>query len=468
MDFFFLEIVKAFFAAKRVDRMTRAKVERYQQHLLNDQLLFTWDHSPFYHKLWSEAGIKREELIGINMERLPVVNKKLLMDNFQAVITEKNITRDDVEQFIKTDPTGKKWYKDRFVAMNTSGSSGVVGVFLYTKEFWARLMGVVAARMCKIPLWYFPAGKARVGFVGETSGHHAGISIIKAAPPMFHAASIDVDQPKDALKRMLEAHNPNILVGYASGIAELADFKITSGLNIVPKVIITSGEALSPAREQIITKAFGVRPFNFYGATECLAMGASITESGKLDIFDDLLYLEAVDDQGKPVAKGELGRVVITVLANTIFPLIRYAIDDEITLDPESPGHRFLVAETVAGRKMDRMIVKLHNGKTMEVHPLDLVGLFFPGLKHYQVVQTGESDVSLRCVVEGDHEVATKDANVLIDEFLKEKMLTRADLNLTIEFVDNIPPDPITGKTPIIVPLKKPVPSPIKPELEKI
>lgn len=454
MDLFVIDIARAFLIAKRVDRMTRDEIRARQKRELNRLLLYAWDHSPFYRELWTGAGITRDTLTTVAFERLPVVSKKQLMDRFEDVVTEKGIRKTDVEQFIKRDPTGKEWFRHQYVAMNTSGSSGVIGVFLYTKQFWARLIGVVAARIITLPLWYFLTGKIRLGFVGETSGHHAGISLIKAAPSYFHAASVDVAQPKEELKQMLENHQPNILAGYASGIAELAEMKLNEGLAITPKVIVCSGEALSPAREEIITKAFGVRPINFYGATECLAMGASLEESGKLDIFDDLLYLEAVDDAGKPVAKDVLGRVVITVLGSTIFPLIRYAIDDEIALDPELPGHRYLVATTVAGRKMDRIRATLADGRVMEVHPMDLVGLFFPGLLHYQVVQTSARAVVLRCVVTGDHDQARKDAEALIDEFLKEKGITRNDISVSVEFVDDIPPDPRTGKTPIIIPLK--------------
>ncbi len=455
MDFF-IKVFRAFLTARKMNLWSRSDVQKHQRQLLDELLTYTWDHSKFYRTLWSAGGVTRAELTGIAMERLPTVDKKMLMEHFEEVITEPHISRVDVEAFIKGDPTGKGWFKNQYVAMNTSGSSGVIGVFLYTKDFWARLIGIVAARMCTIPIWYFPLGLVRLGFVGETSGHHAGISLIKAAPKIFHAASVDVALPKDELKRMLEIHRPNVLAGYASGIAALADMKLTTGLNIQPRVIVCSGEALSPAREEIIIKAFGIRPINFYGATECLAMGASLHESGKLDIFDDLVYLEAVDDDRKPVATGELGRVIITVLGNTIFPLIRYAIDDEIALDPELEGHRFLVATTVAGRKMDRIVTKLKNGTAMEVHPMDLVGLFFPGLKHYQVVQTSEADIALRCVVEGDHEQARKDADALIEEFLQEKGLTRAEVSVTVEFVDGIPPNPKTGKTPLIIPFKPP------------
>lgn len=453
MDTFLLKTFRSFIAARSLEKRSRAYVRALQQKKLDATLVHAWDRSPFYRKLWRGAGITREQLPGIDMRRLPVVNKRMIMQNFGNVITDFGITQKSVEEFIQNDPTGKEWYHGKYVAMNTSGSSGVVGVFLYTKDFWARLMGVVAGRVMRLPLHYFLLGQVRLGFVGETSGHHAGISLIKAAPDFLHAASIDVDAPHEKIRQMLEAHKPNMLVGYASGIAEVADLQCKGELHIHPKVIVTSGEALSATREEIIKKAFGVRPINFYGATECLAMGASLFESGRLDIFDDILYLEAVDDAGSPVARGELGRVVITVLNNDIFPLIRYAIDDEVAIAPEDDTHPFTAMTAIAGRKMDRLTITLENGRTFQVHPMDMVGFFFPGLQQYQVVQKGPHQISVHAVFDGDQELARKRGFALIDEMLRSDGLTRDDIQVDIEFVNEILPNPKTGKTPIVVPL---------------
>ena len=453
MDSFLFYVARAYFKARWLGNQSRNKVRQRQRQDLDETILSAWDHSPFYRQLWHEAGIKREDLKNISLDRLPVVNKKQLMAAFPSVVTEPHITRQDVEDFIQSDHTGKEWYRGQYVAMNTSGSSGVVGIFLYTKQFWARLMGIVAARALRITPLELLRGEIRLGFVGETSGHHAGISLINAAPSFLHARSVDVDASQEKLREMLENHMPTILVGYSSGVATVADMAIEHKLNIQPETIVCSGEALPPAREQRIQQAFGVRPINFYGATECLAMGASLYESGTLDIFDDLLYIEAVDDNGHTVAPGNLGRVVITVLNNPIFPLIRYAIDDEISLIPDDDDHPFTRAKEISGRKMDRLSLTLASGRSLVVHPMDLVGFFFPGLKQYQVVQTGPHHISVHAVFEGDQTKAREQGFALIDEMLAADKLTREDIEVKIEFVDQINPNPKTGKTPIVVPL---------------
>lgn len=456
MDTFFFHVALHYFKARRFERKSKFRIRISKEKTLRRTMLSAWDNSPFYRKLWSEAGIDRNQVATLPLEAFPLVTKKQLMESYEDVVTERGITRKGVEAFIQNDPTGKEWFDKRYVAMNTSGSSGVVGVFLYTKDFWARLIGVVASRVIRVPLSDFIFGNVRVGFVGETSGHHAGISLIKAAPPALHAESIDVSLPEDALIEKLEEHRPTLLVGYTSGIAKVAELKKAGRITIEPKGIITSGEPLSEAHEKLITEAFGVRPINFYGATECLAMGASLYETGKLDIFDDLLVMESVKDDGTKANKGELGRVIITVLENDIFPLIRYCIDDEVIIDSENDAHQFTVINAISGRKMERINITLDNGQKFEIHPMDLVGMFFPGLRHYQVVQTGNKSVVLKVVVDGDHATAIKDATALIAEFLKEQYITSTDVDVRVECVEHIDSDPRTGKTPLIIALKQP------------
>lgn len=453
---FSLDVIRAFYQAKRIEKMRREEVLAHQRDLLTKTLVSAFDHSSFYREKWRQNGIRREDLPHISLAKIPRVTKQELMANFSRVVTDPGITKEEVERYIQNDPLGKNWFRKKYVALNTSGSSGVIGIFLYTQKFWSKLIGTVIARLLPFPLWYFPLGLVRVGFVGEVSGHHAGISLIKAAPKVLHAVSVDVSAPIEEIREMLEKHQPNVLAGYASGLAAVADLQKEEKIHIHPLAVISSGEALSEDREKNIQAAFGVRPVDFYGATECLAMGASMYMSGKLDIFDDLVCLESANETGSPIVDGQLGQVIITVLENTIFPIIRYEIDDEIALDRSVSNSPFTVAEEVSGRKMDCIVLCLKSGKILKVHPMDLVGLFFPGLLHYQVVQTGPRDIELRLVVEGDTKQAFENAEVLVDAFFKEKNISRDEVKLAIVFVKEILPNPKTGKTPIVVPLHSP------------
>jgi phenylacetate-coenzyme A ligase PaaK-like adenylate-forming protein len=183
-----------------------------------------------------------------------------------------------------------------------------------------------------------------------------------------------------------------------------------------------------------------------------LALGIDSNGAGALELFDQIVYVEVLDDNNKPVPVGKPGKVVITVLGNNIQPLIRYSLDDQLSLLNESPASPWTLAEAVSGRTLDKIHFKLKN-KEVIIHPMDLVGLFIPGLKQYQIEQTGEASATFRLVAENQEQVQ-KYIDAALPEFLSEVGLAPGDVDLKIEFVEKIAPNPKTGKTPIVIALK--------------
>ncbi len=444
----------SYFNARRIFSFPRKKVLSLQERRLHATLLHAHTHSKFYRELWAKAGITRATLLRTPLSKFPTVNKHDLMTHFEDVITVPGIEKGAIEDFIRQDPTGKELFQNKYIAINTSGSSGFVGIFLFSLKFWARLSGTVASRLLPLPISDFLLGRVRIAFIGEASGHHAGFSLVNDVP-FLKTLSVDVALPQEELVKKLTAFKPTVLVGYASGLVVVAEAQIQKLLDLAPKMIITSGEPLTADREERIKLAFGRRPVDYYGATECLAMAASLHSSGTLDVFDDILKLEAIDDHGAVVPSGVLGRVVITIFGNDIFPLIRYTLDDELTIEGEDDAFSFTRISQVTGRKLDRITLTLKDKRVVEIHPMDLVGLFFPGLKQYQIEQTGVRTVVLRMVVEGDRERITEEIQTLIGLLLAEKCLRKTDVDVQLSFVESIAPNPKTGKTPMIIPLKK-------------
>jgi len=72
-----------------------------------------------------------------------------------------------------------------------------------------------------------------------------------------------------------------------------------------------------------------------------------------LRVFEDQVQLEVVDDGHRPVAPGEPGRrLLVTNLFNRTQPLIRYELNDLVTVSPDPCpcGRPFPLLETVEGR----------------------------------------------------------------------------------------------------------------------
>lgn len=454
--FDFIKILQNFRAEKKLLDSSRNEIKLLQTDKLRSTLLNAFNNSAYWRKLFQAAEISETEINSNPLEslrKLPVVTKADLMDNFESALTQSGILRSDVEKFILSGHTGKELFKDQFLALNTSGSSGRQGIFLFSPEFLDQIALAVATRISP-SLLQMLTRKTKVAFIGEASGHHSGFSLIQNLPEnLFESISIDVSSSKQDFARKLNEFKPDYISGYPSGICVLAEAQIEGLLHINPEQIICSGEPLSELRYKQINEAFNVVPINFYACTECLALGMDSTGSGALELFDQVVFLEVLDDQNNPVATGQKGRVVITVLCNYIQPLIRYSLDDQIVLLNDNPASPWTLAETVAGRTLDKIHLKLSNREII-IHPMDLVGLFIPELKQYQIEQTSFSSVIFRLVA-GNKEQVRSYVEAALPEFLNSLGIKPDEIQITLEFTDKISHNPKTGKTPIIIPLKQ-------------
>lgn len=69
--------------------------------------------------------------------------------------------------------------------------------------------------------------------------------------------------------------------------------------------------------------------YDGYGMNEVGLVGFECCEKSGLHFMEDLVYMEVVDvESGKPVADGERGNLVVTSLARTFPPVIRYNLRD--------------------------------------------------------------------------------------------------------------------------------------------
>lgn len=90
---------------------------------------------------------------------------------------------------------------------------------------------------------------------------------------------------------------------------------------------LVGGEALPPSLRAEL-KAMGVNVLQSYGTAE---LGLIAYESAAMEgmILDEDVIVEIVrPGTGDPVGPGEVGEVVVTVLANPVYPMIRFATGD--------------------------------------------------------------------------------------------------------------------------------------------
>ncbi len=90
--------------------------------------------------------------------------------------------------------------------------------------------------------------------------------------------------------------------------------------------VFTGGEVLDDSLRKRTRQMLGVEIADNYGTTELFP--AWQCPVGSYHLNAEHLILELLDDEGRPVKAGELGRVVVTTLENYLAPLIRYDFGD--------------------------------------------------------------------------------------------------------------------------------------------
>jgi phenylacetate-coenzyme A ligase PaaK-like adenylate-forming protein len=94
-----------------------------------------------------------------------------------------------------------------------------------------------------------------------------------------------------------------------------------------------------------------------------------------LHVFEDQVLLEVVDDDYRPVPDGTPGsRLLVTNLFNRTQPLIRYELNDLVTVSPHACpcGRPFPLLESVGGRREDVLELPAAAGGSVAVHPVTL------------------------------------------------------------------------------------------------
>jgi phenylacetate-coenzyme A ligase PaaK-like adenylate-forming protein len=144
---------------------------------------------------------------------------------------------------------------------------------------------------------------------------------------------------------------------------------------------------LLPEIRTTAEEAWGVPLGNMWGASEGGGIGIPCAHS-RSHLSEDLVIIEPVDEDGRPVAPGERSaKMYLTNLFNRALPLIRYEITDEVTIlsDPCPCGSAHRCVADIQGRLDD---VFVYDGLRVHPHVFRSVLGLHAGVVEYQVRQT--------------------------------------------------------------------------------
>jgi phenylacetate-CoA ligase len=428
---------------------TRAELEAVKRDKFRSLLRHANAHAPYYANIIRERGLDPETCAPSDF---PELTKKILMANFDDIVTDPRITKQVVADFLTRSSDPRERLFDEFTVIHTSGTSGEVGYFLYAPADYSR-MRVDARRNRKafrgaFPLRWPGFRRIRVAFYGATGGHYAGVTGLTAMqrglPRLFvNAKAFEVNTPLPHIVAQLNEFQPDVLFGYTTAIKMLGDEQRAGRLNVRPMAVCATGEMVTKADMQFMSEAFhGAVASSVYACTEHMMLGISNPDGETMTLMDDNLIFEIHDEHS-----------VITNLFNYTMPLIRYRMSDVLRTVSE-PGARRIVIQNLVGR-MEQMPMFVNSaGEKDFISPHTINEVFVPGVTRFQMQITGPSSFRFPICVDSRLDSRARGAavagvEVRLGEILQQKGL--GNVAFEVPIVAEIPLNERTRKFQLIV-----------------
>ena len=281
--------------------------------------------SPFYAR--HHAGLEQAPL-----DRLPPVTKAQLLESFDDAVTDRAVHRADLEAHLRDAEPGTPWRGGVRVAV-TSGSTGAPALLAYAESEWAALLAnaVESRAVGDTP----GTGTLRSARIGSPLGWHLSAQLGNPRGPTDPTLRLSAAAPVEDLVLALAGRDPERLTAYPSVLGPLADEALAGRLAITPRQVRAGGELLSDGVRDRVRETWGVEVVDQYAIGEAGFLAVECPAHDGLHVLDRHVVIEVVDADDRPVPVGVEGeRVLLTALSSRLVPLIRYVIEDRVTVLP--------------------------------------------------------------------------------------------------------------------------------------
>lgn len=376
-----------------------------------------YENTVFYHDRFTTCGVTAENICTLDdLQRLPLLTKDDLRANKERM-RAGNIS------------------KDQLLLKKTSGSTGV-SVELYTDDAsnqWKRAVTIAYDR------WSGWDIGERVGAIwGNPECYQNWRMYLRNILLTRHLYLDTLKMDEFSMwqyHRTLVNKKPVILFGHAHSLYLFARFVEQNKLaGIRPKGIISTCMILHDFERATIEQVFGCRVTNRYGCEE-VSLIACECALGNMHLNCDSLIVEFLRD-GKPVAPGEPGAIVVTDLVNYGMPIIRYKVGDVGVPSARgacSCGCTYPIIDSLEGRIADYVVTP--DGKYISgISLTENFAMHLPGVKQMQIVQE-KVDFLVFKIVKGDafSNQTVSDINRLARERFGEQMAWQVEYVVSIQ-----------------------------------
>ncbi len=341
-----------------------------------------YEHVPLYRQLWQRAGIDPNNLAGCaDLPALPMVDKNGVVEAGRDALDRRvpEVELDTIE---------------------TSGTSGrairirrTLSELRVSRRSYLRSLLFVGARP-----WH-----RTVTLASTWLRTKRGLFVRKVCKTQHLFPQDNLDQQIETL-RSFRAQG---LVGQTGGIYLLAREMLRRGIQHRLRFLAPTGATLMPEMRATMRAAFLTEPRDLYGAIE-LGPVSWQCRKGNYHIDADRMFVEIVDENGRPVPPGQRGQVVCTSLYGYSMPLVRYRLLDVAALSPRACtcGTRFPLMEPVQGRIND--FLPTPRGDLVSPHFLFHIFDQAGGspVKEWRIIQHDLADLTYEYIPEHDFNAA--------------------------------------------------------------
>jgi phenylacetate-CoA ligase len=390
---------------------------QYSQSKLQEILEYARVHCRYYGKLFDALGFLPEALA--DFDSLPLLDKRTVRERKNDLISDE-IDRLD------------------YYNMNTGGSTGEPLEFPVStlagrvdtmhQDFLYKIMG-------------YESGDKIFTFFGRSVSEECRkeneywIRTGKTGGPFGELTYSSLYLSQETLPyyvRHLCSQKPTILRGYPSAIGEMATYLLQQkiSLSFQVKGVQLTAENAYDWQIAAIEDAFDTKVFLQYGHSEVCVFGYTTDDTHAYICSPVYGLTEVVGSDGKSVANGEVGEIVVTGFYNRALPLIRYRTGDLAIYGGTDDG--IVKLDRIVGRTQDFV----YDVKDRKIPLTALVfGQHFGAfrnIRRWQIVQDVPGKILVRIVK--DDAFSAKDVAEI-----KAKFWENAQIEAQIESAISIP-----------------------------
>ena len=392
--------------------LSAVELSNYQSGKLSDFLHNVAVHVPYYKKIFAENKIDPSRIKSTSeLVSIPFLTKSLIRENFNELISDK---------------------AGELARFNTGGSSGEPLVFLIGNE---RVSHDVAAKWRATRWWGVDIGDPEIVVWGSpielgSQDKLRGLRDALMRSTLLAAFEMSTQNLEIFIKKIQKVR-PKMLFGYPSALSHIAQYAENhqykmNDLGI--KVAFVTSERLYEYQRKIIERIFNCKVANGYGGRDAGFIAHECPNAGMHITAEDII-VEIVDTNGNVLAPGNKGEIVITHLATSEFPFIRYKTGDIGALDIRlcTCGRGLFLLKEVEGRATDFVVAQ--DGTVM--HGLALIYILrdLSGLEAFKIVQESIDNIKVYIVTKPDFMADNK-------EYIKSQFKKRLGATVAVDIYD--------------------------------